>query len=161
MRRTRFDHDPCPMARTADLLGDWWTPLVLRELLLGCRRFSDLQTRLGINRSLLTERLRRLESEGIVVRRRYRDHPPRNEYEPTDKGRALWDVLAVMWSYGNQWLFDESAEIDLVDKHTGRPIRPAVIDASTGAALDPVTTRRRPVGVPVGAASVIVTGEPC
>jgi DNA-binding HxlR family transcriptional regulator len=149
------------MARTADLLGDWWTPLVLRELLLGCRRFSDLQARLGINRSLLTERLRRLESEDIVVRRRYHDHPPRDEYEPTDKGRALWDVLAVMWSYGNEWLFDEPAQIDLVDKRTDRPIRPAVIDATTGRSLDPVTTRRRPKGSSVATGGATMGGVGC
>jgi DNA-binding HxlR family transcriptional regulator len=131
------------MARTADLLGDWWTPLVLRELLLGCRRFGDLQHRLGINRSLLSERLRRLESEGVVTRQRYHDHPPRHTYEPTDKGRALWDVLGVMWAYGNEWLFDEPSPVDLVDRRTGRPIRPTVVDATTGQPLDPMTTRRR------------------
>ena len=153
MRRTRFDDDPCPMARTADLLGDWWTPLVLRELILGCRRFADVQARLGINRSLLTERLRRLEAEGIVARRRYSEHPPRDEYEPTDKGRALWDVLAVMWSYGSEWLFDEPARIDLVDKRTGEPIRPAVVDAATGRPLDPASTRRRPTTAAVAPGS--------
>jgi DNA-binding HxlR family transcriptional regulator len=145
MRRTRFDNDPCPIARTTDLLGDWWTPLVLRELLLGCRRFGDLHGRLGINRSLLTERLRRLEADGLVVRHRYSDHPPRDEYEPTEKGRALWEVLAAMWSYGREWLFDEPVDIDLVDRSTNRPIRPVVIDATTGRPLDPLTTRRRPV----------------
>ena len=95
------------MARTADLLGDRWTPLVLREVLLGCTRFGELQDRLGVNRSVLTQRLRRLEDEGIVVRHRYMQHPPRDEYQPTDKGRALWDVLSVMWQYGKEWLYDE------------------------------------------------------
>ena len=161
MRRTRFDEDPCPMARTADLLGDWWTPLVLRELLLGCRRFGDLQGRLGINRSLLTERLRRLESEGIVIRRRYSDHPPRDEYQPTDKGRALWDVIAVMWSYGHEWLFDEPVEIDLIDKRTNKSIRPSVIDATTGRPLDPTTTRRRPAGTAVATGDGTGGGDGC
>jgi DNA-binding HxlR family transcriptional regulator len=144
VRRTRFDDDPCPIARTADLLGDWWTPLVLRELLLGCRRFGDLQQRLDINRSVLSQRLGRLEEEGVVVRRRYQDHPPRDEYELTEKGRDLWEVLAAMWSFGRRWMFDgDEPPLDLVDKTTGRPIRPEVVDGSTGRPLDPAATRRR------------------
>ncbi|MCC6436300.1 MAG: helix-turn-helix transcriptional regulator [Acidimicrobiales bacterium] len=143
MRRTRFDEHPCPIARTADLLGDWWTPLVLRELLLGRTRFSDIQSGLDINRSVLTQRLRRLQDEGVVVRHRYQEHPPRDRYELTDKGRALWEVLSVMWDYGETWLFDSPAAIELYDKRTGAAIRPGVIDRSTGEPLDLTTTRRR------------------
>ncbi len=145
MRRTRFDRDPCPIARTADLLGDWWTPLVVRELSFGCRRFGQLQERLGVNRSVLSQRLRRLEDEGVVRRRRYSEHPPRHDYELTDKGRDLWEVLAVMWAYGRRWMFDEDGPpLDLVDKRTGETVRPVVVDGTTGRPLDPVSIRRRP-----------------
>lgn len=143
MKRTRFDQHECPIARTADLLGDWWTPLVMRELLLGRRRFNDIQERLEVNRSVLTQRLNRLTDEGIVERRRYNEHPPRDEYELTDKGRALWDVLSVMWNYGQTWLFDEPAPIEMYDKTTGTAIQPAVIDRNTGQPLDLANTRRR------------------
>ncbi len=144
MRRTRFDTDPCPIARTADLLGDWWTPLVVRELVLGGRRFGDLQERLGINRSVLSQRLRRLEEEGVVARRRYQEHPPRHDYELTEKGRDLWAVLAVMWDYGRRWMFDDDQPpLDLIDKRTGHPVRPRVVDGATGEPLDPRFTRRR------------------
>lgn len=60
MRRTRFDDWPCSIARTTDLLGDWWTPLLLREAFYGARRFDDFVERLGIGRNVLTERLKRL-----------------------------------------------------------------------------------------------------
>lgn len=143
MRLTRFDQDQCPIARTADLLGDWWTPLVLRELLLGKRRFNGLQESLGINRTVLTQRLTRLVDEGAIERRRYQDHPPRDEYDVTDKGRALWDVLSVMWNYGEQWLFDQPVAIEMYDKRTGERIVPVVIDRNTGEPLDVATTRRR------------------
>jgi len=143
MRRTRFDEHQCPIARTADLLGDWWTPLVLRELLLGKRRFNDIQDVLGINRSVLTQRLARLAEEGIVDRRLYQEHPPRYDFELTDKGRALWDVLSVMWNYGATWLFDAPVAIEIYDKRTGDRIEPAVIDRKTGRPLDVATTRRR------------------
>ncbi|MDA3038920.1 MAG: helix-turn-helix domain-containing protein [Actinomycetota bacterium] len=143
MRRTRFDQKQCPIARTADLLGDWWTPLVLRELLLGNRRFNDVQETLGINRSVLTQRLARLVEEGVIERNRYQEHPPRDEYNVTEKGRALWDVLSVMWRYGEQWLFDAPTPIEMYDKRTGDRIEPAVIDRNTGHPLDLATTRRR------------------
>jgi DNA-binding HxlR family transcriptional regulator len=143
MRRTRFDEHQCPIARTADLLGDWWTPLVLRELLLGKRRFNDIQETLDINRSVLTQRLARLADEGIVERRLYQEHPPRYDFELTDKGRALWDVLGVMWNYGATWLFDSPVAIEMYDKRTGDRIEPAVIDRNTGRPLDVTTTRRR------------------
>ena len=143
MRRTRFDENECPIARTADLLGDWWTPLVLRELLLGRRRFNDLQATLDINRTVLTQRLTRLADEGVVERRRYQEHPPRDEFELTDKGRALWDVLSMMWRYGEQWLFDGQGVVEVYDKRTGERIEPTVIDANTGQPLDLTTTRRR------------------
>ncbi len=143
MRRTRFDQHQCPIARTADLLGDWWTPLVLRELLLGKRRFNDIQEALDINRSVLTQRLARLADEGVVERRLYQEHPPRYDFELTDKGRALWDVLSVMWRYGETWLFDGPTAIEMYDKRTGERIDPAVIDRNTGQPLDVATTRRR------------------
>ena len=143
MRRTRFDQNQCPIARTSDLLGDWWTPLVLRELLLGRRRFNDIQAELDMNRSVLTQRLGRLVEEGIVERRRYQEHPPRDEFEMTDKGHALWDVLSMMWSYGERWLFDAPVAIEMYDKRSGERISPAVIDRNTGEPLDLATTRRR------------------
>jgi len=148
MRRTRFDESQCPIARTADLLGDWWTPLVLRELLLGRRRFGDIQEQLDVNRSVLAQRLRRLEDEGVVERHRYSDHPPRDEYAPTEKGRALWNVLSVMWDYGETWLFDAPVAVEIYDKRTGQRIQPAVIDRTTGQPLDVATTRRRRPAAP-------------
>lgn len=144
VKRTRFDVHACAIARTADLLGDWWMPLVVRELLMGRKRFNEIQERLDINRSLLSSRLARLESEGIVERIRYQEHPPRDEFVMTDKGLALWDVLAVMGAYGEQWLFDEPPEFEFYDKRSGDRTEPIVIDRVTGQPLDVTTTRRRP-----------------
>lgn len=143
MKRTRFDQHSCAIARTADLVGEWWMPLVLTELLLGRTRFNDLQEQLDINRSVLTARLDRLQAEGVIERRRYKDHPPRDEYIVTDKGRALWDVLGAMAAYGYEWLFEESSEIEFYDKRTGEPVRPAVVDSTTGKPLNLDSTRRR------------------
>jgi DNA-binding HxlR family transcriptional regulator len=145
MRRTRFDHADCPVARTADLLGDWWTPIVLRELLLGQRRFNEIQERTAISRAILAQRLKRLETEGVVDRVPYEQQPPRYEYRLTDKGRALWDVVVAMWKFGDEWMFESSpgAQIELIDKRSGQPIRPRLIDETTGEPLDLAATRIR------------------
>ena len=145
MRRTRFDRAHCPVARTTDLLGDWWTPIVLRELLLGQRRFNDIQERIGISRATLSQRLKRLEAEGVIDRVQYDGSPPRYEYRLTDKGRALWEIVVAMWRFGDDWMFDASpgARVELVDKRTGNPIRPRVVDETTGQPLDLASTRVR------------------
>ena len=143
MRRTRFDEEPCPIARVTDLFGDWWTPLVLRELLYGRTRFGQIQAQLGISRPILAERLRRLESEGMLQRKQYQESPPRYEYQLTAKGEASWEVVAALWRYGSDWFFAEGAPGELFDKTTGRTILPQVIDANTGEPIARTTTRIR------------------
>ncbi len=135
MRRTRFDQWPCPIARTTDLIGDWWTPLVMRQAFLGCRRFDQFQESLGVSRAVLTTRLNRLVEEGMLTRHRYQQHPPRHEYRLTDKGRGFWMVLAAMWRWGQDWLPDDD-DPELVDRDTGERVVPLVVDEATGAPLD-------------------------
>lgn len=143
MRRTRFDRAYCPIARTTDLLGDWWTPLVLRELMLGRSRFADLQEELEISKAVLSQRLRRLEDEGVVLREAYQDHPIRYDYTLTEKGRALWQVLLTMWQFGDDWLFRNGAGIELYDRDTGEAITATVVDARTGDPIDPLRSGTR------------------
>ncbi len=148
MRRTRFDDWPCPIARTTDLLGDWWTPLVLRQAFFGQRRFDEMQEALGIPRAVLTDRLTRLVDEGMLVRRAYQERPRRYEYRLTDRGRDVWGVLAAMWRFGEDWLFvddPESQQLELVDRETGERIEPVVVDRATGEPLDVrrIRVRRR------------------
>lgn len=135
MRRTRFDDWPCPIARTTDLVGDWWTPLVLRELTTGNSRFDDITERLGCSRAVLSQRLARLVDEGLIVKIAYEEHPPRYDYRLTEKGFAFWDVLAAMWRFGSDWLFDGEPPFVLVDTETKREVRPAVVDDQT---LEPI-----------------------
>ncbi len=137
MRRTRFDEWPCPIARTTDLIGDWWTPLVLRELFAGRSRFDDIQGALGCSRAVLAQRLDRLIDEGMLVKVRYEEHPPRFDYRFTAKGRAFWDVLAAMWRWGSDWLWDgEEPPVVLVDRASRDEIRPLVVDEATGEHVD-------------------------
>ncbi len=144
MRRTRFDRWPCPIARTTDLIGDWWTPLVLRNAFAGQRRFDDFQESLGVSRAVLAQRLGRLVEEGLMEKVRYEEHPPRYEYRLTEKGREFWNVLAAMWRWGSDWLWEDDAPpVMLVDRESGEEIRPLVVDESTGRPLDVRNVRVR------------------
>ncbi len=104
MKRTPFSRWPCSVARTVDILGDWWTPLVLREAFYGVCRFDEFQRSLDISRNVLTQRLGRLVDEGLLEKEQYSDHPVRFEYQPTEMGRDLWPVLAAMAAWGDRWL---------------------------------------------------------
>jgi len=92
----------CPIARTLDIIGERWTILILRDLLLeGSRKFQDFERSLaGISPNTLSARLKRLEESGVVERRFYEQHPPRAEYLLTAKGRALGPVLKALLDWG-------------------------------------------------------------
>lgn len=94
----------CPLARTLDIIGDRWTILILRDLYLeGPQRYQDLSTSLaGIGPNILSDRLKTLESAGVVERELYEKHPPRAEYRLTDKGRDLGPVLGALRKWGDQ-----------------------------------------------------------
>jgi DNA-binding HxlR family transcriptional regulator len=137
MRRTRFDRWPCSIARTVDLAGDWWTPLVMREAFYGARRFEEFQQRLGLSRNVLTQRLARLVDEDMLERVRYQDRPPRYEYQPTEKGRDFFAVLAAMIRWGDRWLAGpQGPPIELRHRESGQSVEPEVVDARTGEPLD-------------------------
>ncbi len=138
MRRTRFDDAVCPIARTTDLIGDWWTPLVMREAFLGRRRFDEFQDALSMSRGVLAQRLSRLVDEGLLEKRLYEERPPRHEYVLTEKGRAFYPVLAAMWRFGDDWLWADGDEtpLQLLDRDSGEPIRPLVIDENSGKPID-------------------------
>ncbi|MFC4011502.1 winged helix-turn-helix transcriptional regulator [Nonomuraea purpurea] len=103
MRRTSFAEMSCAIARSLEIVGDWWTPLIIRDVYLGVRRFDDLVTDLGISRNLLTARLDQLVAQRILERRRYQERPARHEYELTQAGRDLVPVLMALMAWGNQW----------------------------------------------------------
>jgi DNA-binding HxlR family transcriptional regulator len=143
MKRTRFDDWPCPIARATDLIGDWWTPLVMRELYFGRRRFDAIQESLRIPRAVLAQRLERLVAEDMITKVAYEDRPPRFEYRLTDKGREFWPVLAAMWRWGSDWLWPDGdgPPVVLKDRETGAVVRPVVVDESTGRPVDLRTIR--------------------
>ena len=103
MRFTSLSGMNCSIAKTLDVVGEWWTPLILRDAFRGTRRFDDFQASLGMARSVLTARLRKLTDQGILERRGYSEHPPRYEYQLTEKGLALFPVIVALMRWGDEW----------------------------------------------------------
>lgn len=144
MSRTPTNHWPCSIARAVDLLGDSWTLLILRECFYGSRRFEQFVAHLGINRATLAGRLDRLVDAGLLTTERYSEHATRVEYHLTEMGRETLPVLATLMRWGDDWLADDDGPpVELLDPDTGDPIRPEVIDATTGKSL-PRRVRVRP-----------------
>lgn len=143
MKRTPFRRWPCSIARTVDLLGDWWTPLVLREAFLGTRRFEEMQQRLTIGRTVLSQRLRRLVNEGVLERVKYQDRPERHEYVLTPKGQDLLPILLAMAHWGDTWLAGTCGPPTVLrHERCGRPTHAEVVCAACGEPLlaEEVTT---------------------
>ncbi|WP_086828832.1 helix-turn-helix domain-containing protein [Allokutzneria sp. NRRL B-24872] len=103
MQRTQFGDMACSIARTLDVIGEPWSPLILRDVYVGMTRFEQMQQDLGISRKVLTERLKWLVEQGVLERREYSSRPPRFEYVLTAKGTELCDLLMVMVRWGDRW----------------------------------------------------------
>ncbi|OQR36432.1 transcriptional regulator [Pseudomonas sp. T] len=136
MRRTSFDHLPCPVAQALDLIGDSWNVLILREAFYGSTRFDQFLARLGIASNVLTRRLRALVDSGLLQRRQYNDHPPRFDYLLTERGRDLRPVLLTLLQWGKRHA-GMASTAELVDTRSGRPVRIALVDADSGEPIGP------------------------
>ncbi|MFC8513342.1 winged helix-turn-helix transcriptional regulator [Streptomyces sp. NPDC057257] len=150
MKRTSFSNWPCSIARTMDLLGDAWTPLVLREAFYGIHRFDDFRRELGIARNTLADRLRRLVDEGLLDKRLYQDEPRRYDYVLTDKGRDFFGVLAAMARWGDRWLAGEEGAPIVFHHHScGRDAEAEVVCGGCGEPMTAEgTTMRMGPGFP-------------
>src|SRR5271167_4909995 len=102
MQRTRFTAMDCPIARSLDRVGEWWSILILRDALRGVTRFEDFRRSLGVAPNMLTRRLAALVESGLLERRRYNEHPPRDEYVLTERGRDFRPVLLSLLAWGNR-----------------------------------------------------------
>ncbi|MEO6397965.1 MAG: helix-turn-helix domain-containing protein [Tepidiformaceae bacterium] len=108
MKRTSFAEMDCSVARTLEVVGEWWTMLVLREAFNGVRRFDEFQVRLGIARNVLATRLQGLVDHGVLERRLYQERPERSEYRLTEKGRDLYPVLISLMRWGDKYTVGEA-----------------------------------------------------
>ena len=116
MKRTSVAHLNCSVAQTLEVVGEWWTLLVVRNLMFGQRRFEAIQGDLGIARNILSDRLGTLVEHGVVDRVKYQDHPERFEYRLTEKGRDLFGVIAALMAWGDRWAAPGGPPIELVHR---------------------------------------------
>jgi DNA-binding HxlR family transcriptional regulator len=111
MLRRDYDDQVCSIARTLGVVGDRWTLLVLRDLVLGLHRFEQLLISLGVASNVLSDRLNRLVAEGILERVRYSERPERFEYHLTKKGRELGVALIALMQWGDRYMSEKPPRI--------------------------------------------------
>jgi len=137
MQRSSFSDMPCSVARTLDIIGEWWTLLILRDVFYGIRRFEALRSHLGISRKVLTSRLERLTDEGIFKRVIYQTKPDRYEYRLTKKGLGLIPVLLTMMNWGDQWMAkSDKTPVIFVHRDCGAEITPKLVCSGCGGELN-------------------------
>ena len=103
VERKSFAEMHCSVAQCLEVVGEWWSMLIVRDAFLGVTRFDDFQERLGISRNILNQRLTHLVESGVLEKVPYSDHPPRYDYRLTDKGRDLWPILTAMRQWGDHY----------------------------------------------------------
>lgn len=134
--RRRFSEENCSVARSLEVLGDWWTLLVVREAFLGTRRFADFEAALGISKNILSRRLSHLVEHGVLERVDAGEHGTRYEYRLTTMGKDLATVMTALRQWGDRWVFGPGREpLLFVDRRTGRPIPRLRIHGEDGQPL--------------------------
>ena len=138
MKRKSLGGDLCAVARSLDIIGDWWSLLIVRDALAGVRRFGEFQRSLGVAKNILTVRLRSLVAQGILEVAPAPEGGAHQEYVPTEKGRALMPVLVALAQWGSEHLFDpDEPRSVLVDAERNRPLEKLQIRSEDGRTLRP------------------------
>jgi DNA-binding HxlR family transcriptional regulator len=148
VKRTSFERDDCPIARSLDALGDWWSMLIIREALFGVSRFGEFQKKLGLAKNILTVRLRALVDQGILKTAPAADGSAYSEYLLTPKGRGVFPILVALRQWSEEFdAHPEEIATILVDKEKGRPVRKLELHSQDGRLLGSgdITLEPRPV----------------
>jgi DNA-binding HxlR family transcriptional regulator len=141
MRRTSFEDVNCSVAQCLEVIGDWWTMIVIRDVFMGVNRFDELQARTGISRNVLGERLTRLVDDGVLKKVPYQEHPVRYDYRLTEKGRDLWLVLTAMRQWGDRWAAPNGPPVELVHLGCGEHIQVVASCSNCGQQVGPRDVR--------------------
>ncbi|KRQ03700.1 winged helix-turn-helix transcriptional regulator [Bradyrhizobium manausense] len=136
VKRTSFEGDACPIARSLEAIGDWWSLLIIRDALFGVRRFGEFQSKLGMAKNILSARLRSMVDHGILETAPASDGTAYHEYVLTPKGRGLFPILVALRQWSEE--FDDHPEqitTILVDRAKGRPVKKLELRAEDGRLL--------------------------
>src|SRR5487761_240326 len=141
MQHKSFGTMQCPIARSLERVGEWWSILILRDAFQGLTRFDQFQRSLDIAPNILTRRLNALVASGLLERRRYNERPPRYEYVLTERGRDFRPVLLALLAWGNKHFAPEGPSVVVVDTETGKPVEAVLVDRASGARQHAATRR--------------------
>lgn len=145
-RRGPLADEPCPVARSIDVVGDRWSLLIVRDAFDGMSRFGDFQRSLGVARNILSNRLRRLVEAGVLQTQAASDGTAYQEYALTAKGESLFPIVVGLRQWGEHHLFERGEHHSvLIDKRTGKPIPFMSPTANDGTVLPPAATEIRKV----------------
>lgn len=124
MKRTGLADQPCSIARTLDVAGEWWSPLILRDVAYGIRRFGEIQADLGISANVLADRLEGLVREGLLETRPYQSRPERREYLLSEMGADLLPALLALMQWGDRWKWDGGrGPVEVMHHDCGHDVR--------------------------------------
>ena len=144
MRRKSLSGAACPIARSLDVIGDWWSLLIVRDALRGTRRFSEFHKGLGVSKNILTRRLRTLVEQGILELIPASDGSAYQDYVLTPKGRALFPILVALRQWGEEFSFKPNEDFSkLLDRKDGKPLRKLEIRAEDGRVINQTDTMIR------------------
>src|ERR1700738_3684298 len=135
VKRTSLENDDCPVARSLDVLGDWWSLLIIRDALLGLRRFSEFQRNIGLAKNILTVRLRTLVEHGILKTVPASDGSAYLEYVLTPKGRGVFPVLVALRQWSEEFSERDGFSTLMVDRSNGRPVKKLELRSADGRLL--------------------------
>ena len=146
MQRKSLIEAECPIARSLERVGEWWSILIMRDALHGLRRFDEFSRSLDIAPNMLTRRLNALVEAGLLERRAYSERPLRHEYVPTAKGEDFRVVLLAFVAWGNRHFAPEGESVQLIERESGRPVQPVMADRVDGhlVALQDCTVQAGP-----------------
>jgi DNA-binding HxlR family transcriptional regulator len=136
MERKSFADMHCSVAQCLEVVGEWWSMLIVRDAFLGVTRFDEFQERLGISRNILNQRLNGLVDAGVLKRVAYCERPPRFDYRLTSKGRDLWPVLTAMRQWGDRYAAPDGPPVLVTHKGCGRVTRAVMVCSECGEPLE-------------------------
>jgi DNA-binding HxlR family transcriptional regulator len=137
VERKSFADMHCSLAQCLEVVGEWWSMLIIRDVFLGVTRFDDFQQRLGISRNILNQRLTTLVDAGVLTKVPYSEHPPRNDYRLTEKGRDLWPVLTAMRQWGDKYVAPDGPPMKMKHKGCGRFVEAVMTCSHCGERIGP------------------------
>jgi DNA-binding HxlR family transcriptional regulator len=141
VERKSFSEMNCSVAQCLEVIGEWWSMLIVRDAFLGVTRFDQFQERLGISRNVLNLRLAHLVEAGVLAKVPYSEHPPRHDYRLTDKGRDLWPVVTTMRQWGDKYAAPNGPPLEVAHKSCGEVSDAVLTCSACGEPMGPRDVR--------------------